>query len=53
MITTERSIDIESPADRFGAVLGRFMHIYDFHPRVSKVDLLRDATAGVPKTDAS
>ena len=53
MIPTERSIDIESPADRFGAVLGRFMHIYDVHPRVSKVDLLRDATPGVPKTAAS
>jgi hypothetical protein len=47
VITTERSIDIEAPADRVWAVLGRFMHIDDFHPRVSKVDVLSDATAGV------
>ncbi|MDQ3091565.1 MAG: SRPBCC family protein [Actinomycetota bacterium] len=47
MITTERSIDIEAPADQVWAVLGRFMHIDDFHPRVSKVDVLSDATAGV------
>lgn len=47
MITTERSIDIEAPADRVWAVLGRFMHIDDFHPRVSKVDVLSDATTGV------
>jgi hypothetical protein len=47
VIKTERSIDIEAPADRVWAVLGRFMHIDDFHPRVSRVDVLSDATAGV------
>lgn len=39
MITAERSIDIEAPADQVWAILGRFMHIDDFHPRVSKMSM--------------
>jgi len=47
LITTERSIDVDASADRVWAVLGRFMHIDEFHPWVSKVEVLSKETAGV------
>jgi carbon monoxide dehydrogenase subunit G len=47
VITTERAIDIDASAERVWAVLGRFMHIDDFHPRVSKVDVLSKDLTGV------
>ncbi len=47
MITIERTVDIEASAEQAWAVLGRFMHIDEFHPRVSKVDVLSESTSGV------
>ena len=47
MLTVERTIDIDAPVERAWAVLGRFMHINEFHPRVTKVDVLSEAATGV------
>jgi hypothetical protein len=47
VITTERTLDINTSAERVWSVLGKFMHIDEFHPRVSKVDVLSEAAAGV------
>jgi len=47
VITTERSIEVAAPADQVWGVLGRFMHIDEFHPRVTKVDALSGAEAGL------
>lgn len=47
MITTERTLEVDAPADRVWAVLGRFMHIDEFHPRVTRVDALSEASTGV------
>lgn len=44
-MNTERSIEIEAPAEKAWAVLGRFMHIDEFHPRITKVDVLTPALA--------
>ena len=46
MITTQRTLDIDASAPKAWEVLGRFMHIDDFHPRVTKVDVLTTEVTG-------
>ena len=47
MITIARTIDIAATAEQTWAILGRFAHIDEFHPRVRRVDVLSEATSGV------
>ena len=47
MINIERTVDIDASAEQAWSVLGRFMHIDEFHPRVGQVDVLSEATSGL------
>jgi len=47
MITAQRSLNIDFSESKAWSVLGRFMHIDEFHPRVTKVDTLSEALTGV------
>jgi carbon monoxide dehydrogenase subunit G len=46
MLEIERTLDIDATPEKAWAVLGRFMHIDQFHPRISKVDVLSEAQTG-------
>lgn len=50
MITLQHTLDLDASPAQVWSVLGRFMHIDEFHPRVTKVDALTDARTGVGAT---
>ena len=50
MITTQRTLNVDATPDKVWAVLGRFMHIDEFHPRVTTVDALTDTHTGMGAT---
>jgi hypothetical protein len=50
MITAQRTLDIEASQAQVWAVLGRFMHIDEFHPRVTRVEAMSEAPVGVGAT---
>lgn len=47
MITKARTIEVDATPPQVWAVLGRFMHIEEFHPRVTTVDALSETKTGV------
>lgn len=47
MIHCERTLEIDAAPERVWAVLGRFMHIDEFAPRVVSVDALTDHQDGI------
>ena len=47
MIHSERTREIDATPEEVWAVLGRFMHIDEFHPAVASVDPLTTETEGV------
>jgi len=46
MIHNERTRDISAPPEAVWRLLGRFMHIGDFHPRIASVDALTEGEPG-------
>ena len=47
MITAQRTMEMDASQQQVWGVFGRFMHINEFHPRVTKVDALTEATTGI------
>ena len=50
MIHLERTLDINAAPDAVWAMVGRFMHIDEFAPQVTKVEALTDGDDGVGST---
>lgn len=47
MIHVEKTLEVNTTSQQVWSVLGRFMHIDEFHPRIAKVDALSEAQVGV------
>ena len=47
MIHVEKALEVNTTVERVWSVLGRFMHIDEFHPRIAKVDALSAQHTGV------
>ncbi|NKB67367.1 MAG: DUF1857 family protein [Candidatus Latescibacteria bacterium] len=47
MIHNERTLDVEATPEEVWAVLGRYMHMHEFAPRIESIDALTDGEDGV------
>ncbi len=47
MIQVEKTLEVNAASAKVWSVLGRFMHIDEFHPRIEKVEALSEAQSGV------
>ena len=47
MIHKERTVDIDATPEQVWAVLGRYMHMHDFAPRIVSIDALTEGPDGV------
>ena len=47
MIHNERNLDIDATPEDVWAVLGRYMHMHEFAPRIESIDALTDGEDGV------